>query len=401
MSIQTHFLHSVTGLDPSLIVGSTRHFHRRVSFLGAIMVFTAFFNGALLTISLGVNGFSAITAIAAGAATICFTYLVERFIVTSTQSLTGADVTYRLFMVLSMIGLHLIFVDLAVYRADIIPIAIDHHEEQKQDDAEGLNIALDASLAEIKATETRIDAQRVEFSIRQERPLLEATGKGATGQVGSSTMTKYEEEEFEKYRSTIYMPDSTRLANQLVYHRKQADSIQALITAIAVRPFDYDAIGLTTKLTYLHEFSKQPGNESVPFIMLLLAIIVLVIEMAPLYARHRLEFKEYQQAYQQKRAFKDLQRQEKTRLAMMAEQLRGEAIDAAAAERQRYTTAEQKAEDRFAYAQLQVAFLKRTEMERAGCLQDFAAEEHPRVHEVFNKLRYDLALIFNPSTLST
>lgn len=395
MTALTNFLHRLTGLETNTVTKLTPHFQRRLAYLGGIMAFTCLTNGGLLTFSLAINGYAAFPAILAGMTALTFTYMVERFIVTSTKSLTGMSLAYRTLLFLVMVGLHLVFVDLAFFRSDLQAIAWERFEERKEFDIARYDDDFQALDAKMARTLMAIDTLDADKQDRQDAALNEVRGSGATGKTGRGTIAIYEERAFDRYLLTVYQPDSSKLANRLTEYQAQRDTLEAAITAIKSQPFDYNEIGLVTKMTYLTDFASRPGNEAVYKIMLLLILFVGAIEFAPLYARHRLEFSEYRASYERQRQLNEAISEEAKRAELLAEQLKGEANAAAAAARGQYKNAEQKAEDRFAFAILQAEYIHRAEKERQQARQELPKAGIDLIDGVFDRLITDLLLLFS------
>lgn len=364
------------------------------------MAFTSLTNGCLLIISLALNNYAAFPSVLAGTVVTTFTYMVERFIVTSTKPLTAVSFAYRAILFFVMVGLHLIFVDLAFFRQDLIPIAQERFEAKNQAEIASYDEDFIYVNGKIETTINLIDALDTDKKRRQDAPLKEVRGEGSTGLTGRSTIAIYEEEAYDRYYKETYQPDSSKLASRLNEYNSQSDSLSSLVNAIAQRSFDYGQLGLTTKMTCLAEFASRKGNESVPKIMLLLILVVAAIEFAPLYARYRLEFSEYNEDYERQRKLQRTVSEKETRAKIIAERMKIEAIQAAAATNQLHENAMQQAEDRFAFAKFQVDFVRRAELERSDARQGLSQAGKQRIDEIFDRLRADLIIIFGKPNMN-
>lgn len=389
-----NFLHQVTGLEQNTVAPLTPHFKNRLAYLGGIMLLTAFTNAALLTVSLYLNGYHFLASVISGGGALLFTYSIERFIVTSTKPLSSSSVLYRTLLFLVMVGVHLIFVDLAFYRADLIPVAREYNDRKKADMAVRYEKDLFETRQKIALDFTALQALKEEYLKKMKAPTLE--GKGALSNLGPGQGPQYWEErrQFKLYDTTFYQPEKAALDLSLGASRSREDTLLAKIEAIKDRPLAYNEIGLTTKLAYLHHFASRPGNGSVPIVMLIIVLAVAVIEFAPLYARHRLEFSEYRLAYQHARQLREVAATENTRAETFAAELRGEAMRVAALAAQAGKLAERQAEDRFNFAMAQADFIHRAEAKQLVALQGLSTSNQERINNVFSELIEDLFEIF-------
>ena len=293
MKPTTTFFVRLTGMDPALVSRTTRGFQRQALWLGRYLLYCPLLTATAFSVALAHLGCPTQVSLLAGFLMFVVTFGVERSQV-SLLGQPGLLVTlFRTALTAALLIVHTYTVDLLLFQTDVRQAAFERWTQKQQ-------VRDDTYAAQLDVLDNRIDKQTTkQRHLNQELAKLDSIWQKVQGKLSWARTKELREaaaaaaDNREDFRLITYAPTQHLLKQEIAQLQVEKNRIRLERDSVHALTFNYGRVGYLTRVRLLHQIVLQPDNWIMWPLMIGVLLVVLVIDLLPLFYRAHIDFAQY------------------------------------------------------------------------------------------------------------